>query len=229
MSEFLPKEYVPYIDPTEAVFIMDPKEAARLAYRPNPDTADHAQIVAEKKSHKELRQAVSFNRSLKQKLMPSDDQLIGESLDSIVEPDTSDWSHVEWLDDDTDTAGPAPIYYDGPYNPEKEARRRAEAKIAADQAIMAKAESLLDDLNARNLKPGDALQGLLTSTWGDERERLLDMINSYLGVNPYEGIDSQAEFGLIMGAGNLATRRTVDISPYEDYDYLDGFQIIKPL
>lgn len=207
----------------------DPKDALRAVYQGRGRARqDHGTRGQETTGSRDVRNSKRHDYRFKLSKTPSDDEIIGESLDSVVEPETPDWSDMDWLYHDIDiTDGPAPIYYDGPYSPEKEAQRRAEAKIAADEAIMAKAESLLDKLNTRSIKPSDALQDLLSNTWGDERERLLVMLEGYLGINPYEGIDTQAEFGLIMGAGNLATRRTLDTSPFEDLDYLDGFHITK--
>lgn len=209
--------------------VSDPKDARRAVYQGRGRARqDHGTRGQETIGSRDVREARRYDYRFKLSLMPTDDEMIGESLDSVVEPEMPDWSHMDWLDDDG-TDGPAPIYYDGPYNPEKEARRKDTEMREAIDKTQERSVQIFEQLSQQTINNGEALRQLVNGVYGSERERLQDMISEYMGGGSiFEFVDPSAEFGVLMGAGNLATRQTLDMSPYDDADYLEGFHVFNP-
>lgn len=208
--------------------VVDTKDERRIAYQNRHKVfQDHGTQGQEHDPDRRfVRQYKAYDISRQENNRPSKSALIEESLSVITGPQEDRYAPDYLEEDDYTDDIRAPFTYHGPYNPLKERARMLEARAKEMQATHNRAEHMLEKLTNGNATPDEALRGLLEGVYGEERERILSMLHAYMGPQGYEDINPKDEFGAVIGAGSIAAKKTLELTPYEDIDYLDGFHIV---
>lgn len=131
-----------------------------------------------------------------------------------------------WDENDTSGEHYPSFTYDGPYNPAKEKARKLEKRAKEVAETQERASELLAKLASGKIARGDALDQLLRPVYGEERQRLLELVD--LHMYGYRDTDPVLEMQPVTGNRAKHAKMTLDTNPYAEdgVDYLDGFHVV---